>query len=94
VAQQPDLRLDPARRAEPAEAVRRDNAVAWDQDRHGVRAAGPPDRLRRRAEVAREIAVGPGFAAGMSQRAARTRAVRPVDPGRTGTEKETASPSK
>ena len=62
--QQPDLGFHPPRGRESAQCFRAKDAVAWDQNRDRVCAAGLPDRLRRGPEGARKIAVGARFAQG------------------------------
>src|SRR5690606_14349018 len=57
VAQQRYLGLDPARRRKAAEATGADDAVAWDDDRDRVSAAGLADGLRRRADLAGDLAI-------------------------------------
>ncbi len=61
MAEQRDLGLDPAGRGVAAEAVRRQHAVAGDQDRDAVAAAELADALGVDAEVFRKIAISPCF---------------------------------
>ena len=49
---------------EAAQAAGRDYAMAGNHQRKIIRAAGLADGARRAAQRAREIAIGPGFAAG------------------------------
>src|SRR5437773_1081745 len=45
---------------ESSDAARRKDAVARNHERQGVGSTGLPDRARRRAQLARKLAVAPG----------------------------------
>ena len=64
MAQQGDLGLDPARAAEASEPLGAHDAVAGDEDRDRIAAAGPTHGLRWHAEVTSDLAVGAGVAEG------------------------------